>query len=99
MTLNGKKTVFDRIQRDDLSVRAVEDLVRSFKQNGTEKNSTKSRKSRPVLTFDEQQVQADLKLKFGHQTVLKRNVQGGGKIELNYSDAVDLDRILTQLGL
>ncbi len=94
-----QKTVFDRIQRDDLSVRAVEDLVRSFKQNGTEKNSTKSRKSRPVLTFDEQQVQADLKLKFGHQTVLKRNVQGGGKIELNYSDAVDLDRILTQLGL
>jgi ParB family chromosome partitioning protein len=93
-----QQTVFDRIQSENLSVRAVEELARSVKRNSQEQKSSKTR-NRPVLTFDEQQVQADLKLKFGHQTVLTRNGQGGGKVLLNFSDSDDLDRLLKQLGL
>ena len=90
-----QKTVFDRIQSEQLSVRAVEALARVKK----EVKPSGQTKNRPILTFNEQQVQADLKLKFGNKTRLKKDKSGGGKIELSYDDAEGLDRILNLLGL
>lgn len=88
-------TVFERIQAENLSVRATEELAR-VKKPATSSNK---QKSKTILTFDEQRVQADLRLKFGNKTTLKRNEGGGGKIELKYADTADLDRLLKQLGL
>lgn len=90
-----QKTVFDRIQSEQLSVRAVEALARVKK----EVKPAGQTRNKPILTFNEQQVQADLKLKFGNKTRLKKDKTGGGKIELSYEDAEGLDRILNLLGL
>jgi len=56
-------------------------------------------KNKLLLTFDEQQVQADLKIKFGKSSRLKRIPAGGGKIELTYRDATELEELLKKLGI
>ena len=89
-----QKSVFNRIESEQLSVRAVEELARVRKDN----DALKSRK-KPVLTFDEQQVQADLRLKYGQRSHLRKDREGGGKIELNFKDAGELDHLLNLLGL
>ena len=89
-----QKTVFDRIVAEQLSVRAVEELARVRKSKSTSRSTTK-----PVLTFDEQQVQADLRLKYGQRSRLRKDKEGGGKIELNFKDASDLDNLLNLLGI
>ena len=90
-----QKTVFERIQSEQLSVRAVEALARVKKES----KSPRQAENKPILTFNEQQVQADLRLKFGNETRLKKDKSGGGKIELSYRDAEGLDHILNLLGL
>jgi hypothetical protein len=52
-----------------------------------------------VLTFDRQQVQADLRLKYGTRVALKPDTAGGGRIELPFRDNDELDRLLALLGL
>lgn len=90
-----QQRVFERIQDEGLSVRAVEELARVKRQPQKPAHST----NKLLLTFDEQQVQADLKLKFGKSSRLKRTPSGGGKIELTYGDASELEELLKKLGL
>jgi len=89
-----QKAVFNRIESEQLSVRAVEELARVRKSKATSRSQSK-----PVLTFDEQQVQADLRLKYGQRSHLRKDKEGGGKIELNFKDANELDNLLNLLGL
>jgi ParB family chromosome partitioning protein len=79
--------VFNRIVRENLSVRQVEELSQVKK-----KKSQAKKKS--LLTFDEQKVQADLRLKFGRNIRLKSGIDGKGKIEIPYSTAEELDALL-----
>jgi len=90
-----QQRVFERIQNEGLSVRAVEELARVKRQPQKPAHST----NKLLLTFDEQQVQADLKLKFGKSSKLKRTPSGGGKIELTYGDASELEELLKKLGI
>jgi ParB family transcriptional regulator, chromosome partitioning protein len=90
-----QQRVFERIQDEGLSVRAVEELARVKRQPQKPAHST----NKLLLTFDEQQVQADLKLKFGKSSRLKRTPSGGGKIELTYGDASELEELLKKLGI
>lgn len=89
-----QKTIFERIESEQLSVRAVEELARVRKTNPQSKSKTKT-----VLTFDEQQVQADLRLKYGQGSHLRKDREGGGKIEFNFKDVAELDILLNLLGL
>ena len=89
-----QKAVFNRIESEQLSVRAVEELARVRKSKTTSRSQSK-----PVLTFDEQKVQADLRLKYGQRSHLRKDKEGGGKIELNFKDATELDNLLNLLGL
>lgn len=89
-----QKTVFDRIDAEHLSVRAVEELARVRKSKANSRSTSK-----PLLTFDEQQVQADLRLKYGQRSRLRKDKEGGGKIELNFKDATELDNLLNLLGI
>ena len=89
-----QKTVFERIVAEQLSVRAVEELARVRKSKANSRSTSK-----PVLTFDEQQVQADLRLKYGQHSRLRKDKEGGGKIELNFKDATELDNLLNLLGI
>jgi ParB family chromosome partitioning protein len=86
-----QRSIFQRILADDLSVRQVEELARPKARN--------PRGAGPVLTFDRQQVQADLRLKYGTRVALKPDTAGGGRIELPFRDNDELDRLLALLGL
>jgi len=86
-----QRVLFQRILAEDLSVRQVEELARPRMQP--------ARKSRPVLTFDRQQVQAELRIRYGNRVALKPDAAGGGRIELPFKDNEELDRLLAQLGL
>lgn len=89
-----QNTVFERIVAEQLSVRAVEELARVRKSKATSRSTPK-----PVLTFDEQQVQADLRLKYGQRSRLRKDKEGSGKIELNFKNATELDNLLNLLGI
>lgn len=91
--LSWQNEVFIRIQTEGLSVRNTEELAQA------RKNKSKSSKRRAILSFDEQKVQADLRLKFGKQVVLRTISDGAGKIEIPYDSADDLDVILRSLDL
>ena len=84
--------VFKRIIEDNLSVRQVESLSQAKRMN------TKVKK-KAILTFDEQKVQADLRLKFGKNIQLKSSTDGKGKIEIPYSSAEELDSLLELWGI
>jgi hypothetical protein len=73
-------------------VRQVEELSQ-VKRNQT------NNQNRPILTFDEQKVQADLRLKFGKNIRLKSASDGKGKIEIPYSSSEELDELLQLWGI
>jgi hypothetical protein len=52
-----------------------------------------------VLGFNEQKVLSDLQARFGKGAQLKPAGAGGGKIELRYASAEELDRILSLMDL
>lgn len=86
---------FQEILDKDLSVRKVEDMVRSMKQTGL-KPVSKEKKSE-VISFQYQKIQDDLSSKFA--TRIKMKVQEGGKgsIEIPFLSDDDLNRILELL--
>lgn len=86
---------FQEILDKDLSVRKVEDMVRSMKQTGV-KPAPKEKKSE-VISFQYQKIQDDLSSKFA--TKIKMKVQEGGKgsIEIPFLSDDDLNRILELL--
>ena len=89
---NWQGEVFNRIVKDSLSVRQVEELAQ------VKKTPTISKKKN-LLTFDEQKVQADLRLRFGRNINLKSSTGGKGKIEIPYSTAEELDALLEMWGI
>ncbi|MDA9555835.1 ParB/RepB/Spo0J family partition protein [Pelobium sp.] len=87
--------IFQEILDKDLSVRKVEDMVRSMKQTGAE---PKPKEKKPdVISFQYQKIQDDLSSKFA--TKIKMKVQEGGKgsIEIPFLSDDDLNRILELL--
>lgn len=86
--------LFEQIIKHDLSVRKVEQLVRSGEISTPAKTS-----ARQPLSLEDQKVQADLRLRFGHEVRLQRAENGTGKIEIRFGDAEDLDRILELMQL
>ena len=87
-----QQLVFNRILKDSLSVRQVEELAQVKKKPSASKNQS-------VLTFDEQKVQADLRLKFGKHIRLKTGSGGMGKIEIPYASSEELDALLQKWGI
>lgn len=87
--------IYQEILDKDLSVRKVEDMVRSIKQTGI-KPGPKEKKS-DVISFQYQKIQDDLSSKFA--TRIKMKVQDGGKgsIEIPFLSNDDLTRILELL--
>ena len=87
--------IFQEILDKDLSVRKVEDMVRSMKQTGI-KPTSKEKKS-DGISFQYQKIQDDLSSKFA--TKIKMKVQDGGKgsIEIPFLSDDDLSRILELL--
>jgi ParB family chromosome partitioning protein len=93
-SLAWQEEVFARILKEGLSVRQTESLA----SEGGKKASTSS-PATVILGFNEQKVLADLQDRFGKKAALRPQAGGGGKIELRYDSAEDLDRILSLMDL
>lgn len=87
--------IYQEILTKDLSVRKVEEMVRSMKQTGL--NPTPKEKKIESISFQYQKIQDDLSSKFA--TRIKMKVQDGGKgsIEIPFLSDDDLNRILELL--
>ncbi len=91
--------VFKEILTKDLSVRKVEDLVRSL-QHGTKKDqgSTTSSNGKTLRNnFEYQKIQDDLSSKFGNKVLIKADDKGKGSINIPFLSTDDLNRILEML--
>lgn len=96
-------SIFEQILADDLSVRAVEELVRALK-NGIPilktNSDTAQKKDRPdpiQLSFEQQKIINDLKAHLQSEINLKKTVAGKGNIIITFNSEEDLDRILKVL--
>ncbi|MFT7298947.1 MAG: ParB family chromosome partitioning protein [Sphingobacteriales bacterium] len=84
--------IYNEIVRKELSVRQVEQLVRSL----TDKDSSKT-SEKPPLSHELRKVQDELSSKFGTKVVVKDNGKGQGQIGIPYLSQEDLTRILELL--
>ena len=84
--------VWNRVKRDDLSVRQTENLVRSVRAGG--KKMTINNKE---LSPDWLEIQDHLTRQWGVTVNIKQNRKEKGKIELQYDDGVQLERIVERL--
>lgn len=77
-----------------LSVRAVEELVKQYKNPETKEE----KKEKPILSKEEDRIQSSLISSFGRIAKVKGN-NGKGKIEISYASIEQLNEIATKLGL
>ncbi len=85
--------VLTQIKKQKLSVRAVEQLIRSHTQKGSPKKNATS----PTLPEAYKKIQEDLRSHFGTKVTLKRSQTGKGQIVLNFSSDDELNRLLDLL--
>lgn len=86
--------IFNKILKESLSVRQVEELVRGISEK---KKSKPKAKSGNVLSFEQQKIKQDLIDMFKTKVELKRDTTGKGKIVINFDSDDDLDRISDML--
>ncbi|MCB0761558.1 MAG: ParB/RepB/Spo0J family partition protein [Flavobacteriales bacterium] len=84
--------LYRRILKEDLSVRRVEELVR-----GTNEVPARKPASRTDLSLELQKAQAELRLRYGKGTSIRRSQEGKGKIELTFQTDQDLEDLLRLL--
>ena len=84
--------VWNRVKRDDLSVRQTEDLVRRVR-TGEKKQKRESLELSP----DWREIQDHLTRQWGVTVNIRQNKKQKGKIELQYDDGVQLERIVERL--
>ncbi len=92
--------VFKEILTKDLSVRKVEDLVRSMlgpKKEGKEKEKNTNAGKFLTNNFEYQKIQDDLSSKFGNKVLIKADDKGKGSINIPFLSTDDLNRILEML--
>jgi ParB family chromosome partitioning protein len=88
-------TILKKILLEDLSVRAVEDMVRNLSAAKTKsKTATKSETG-----FEIKQVQTKLSSHFGTKISVKANNKNQGEIKIPFNSTEDLNRILDILNV
>lgn len=82
--------IFKEIQEKDLSVRAVEEIVRKLNQkSGKKSSSNKSHKSEFLVALER-----TMEEKFGNRVLLNQQNSGKGEIKITFDSTEDLNRIL-----
>lgn len=87
-------SIYHQIVQEDLSVRKVEDLVRTG-QKDKKTSSSKPAKSEP--SFEIKRIQESLSSKFSSRIEVKKEDTGKGKIVIPFLSDEDLNRILDLL--
>lgn len=86
--------VWNRVKKLELSVRQTEDLVRATREGSTRTNGERSTFE---LSPDWREIQDHLTRQWGVSVSIKQNHRQKGKIELQYDDGVQLERIVERL--
>ena len=87
--------VFNQILTEHLSVRQVESIAKSLKQQAKDKQENKQKaKAKEKLSVHFQKVQDDLATHLGTKVNLKQNAKGKGQIVIAFTSDEDLNRIL-----
>ncbi len=91
--------VFKEILTKDLSVRKVEDLVRSLQHSSKKEQTSSAASNGKTLrnNFEYQKIQDDLSSKFGNKVLIKADDKGKGSINIPFLSTDDLNRILEML--
>ncbi|MCS6794503.1 MAG: ParB/RepB/Spo0J family partition protein [Raineya sp.] len=87
--------ILKKILAEDLSVRAVENLVRNL---ASPKEKQKKTQTSP-LSYELKQLQQKLSSHFGTKIAIKANAKNQGEIKIPFHSAEDLNRILELLHL
>lgn len=91
--------LYKQIVEEELSVRAVEKLVRELNDTKEKKNVEKQSEEKlpNSLEIHIRKVQEGLSSRFGTKVVLNHTISGKGEIKINYQNEEELNRILEQL--
>lgn len=85
--------IYNRILKEDLSVRKVEQLAKSIRQEGTEKVDTPAKPAPSKADFD---IMGDhLSKRFELPVTFSMNKSGKGKITFSFKNEAELERLIT----
>lgn len=93
--IDTQLTVFKKIIEEDLSVRAVEEVVRNIGKGGKQMITNK----KETVSYEIKQLQTKLTSHFGTKINIKANASNKGEIKIPFASADDLNRILELLSL
>ncbi len=93
--LEAREALSARVQRESLSVRATEQLAREANGGGRKsaRSANRPKAAAPVLDADTRAYVERIERRLQTKVSLHPNSDGGGKIEVNYFDLEDLERI------
>ncbi len=93
--LDNAKNLADKIIREELSVRQVEEMVSKQKEADTFPDNNHSEKQNKKETnSDLLDIEQHLNKKLGLRIKISQSKQGGGKVVLQYSSTAELDMII-----
>jgi ParB family chromosome partitioning protein len=88
--------LWSRIKKNDLSVRQTEEMVRIMRQ-GARPLAEGGGRPRQELSPDWREIQDHLTRQWGVSVTIRQNQRQKGKIELQYDDGLQLERIVERL--
>lgn len=91
--------IFNKIIKEGLSVRQVEELVQDKKAESADKVTQFKKGKSTSLTFSQQKIQEDLATFLKTDVQLQTNNKGKGKIVIPFSSEEQLERVIELLGL
>jgi len=92
-------SIFNKIVKEGLSVRQVEELVQDKKVENADKVTQFKKGKSASLTFSQQKIQEDLATFLKTDVQLQTNNKGKGKIVIPFSSEEQLERVIELLGL
>lgn len=92
-------TIFNKIVKEGLSVRQVEELVQDKKAESADKVAQFKKGKSTSLTFSQQKIQEELATFLKTDVQLQTNNKGKGKIVIPFSSEEQLERVIELLGL
>ena len=94
--LDNAEILADKIIKEGLSVREVEDLVSQQKEN-KETIEKSQKKEKTTKNNDILDIEENLKKNLGLRIKISPNKQGGGKVVMQYASVAELDMIISIL--
>lgn len=93
-SIDKQLMIFKKVLSDDLSVRKVEELVKSLNQDNQEKTVKDGPALDPLKKYELGKIQQRLANHFGTKVHLKSNAKSKGEIKIPFHSSEDLNRIL-----